>query len=124
MLKLQPLRIPAGWEIVYNKFLETDVEEHTENSDIWIDLTEDILYLKRKNKQYMIGIDLGWYPDMEPSGAFHIKVIVDENWSDPIRKYTTRKSKKVVDIIEDLLLRYCSDYNVSLDLKHCGAYAL
>ncbi len=117
MIKLQPLRIPAGWEIVFNKFMETDIEDYPDNSEIWMDFTEDILYLKRKNRQYLIGIDLGWYPDMDPSGAFHIKVIVDENWSEPVREYVTRKRKEAVDIIENLLLRYCGDYNVSLDLK-------
>ena len=117
MIKLQPLRIPAGWEIVFNKFMETDIEDYLDNSDIWMDFTEDILYLKRKNRQYLIGIDLGWYPDMDPSGAFHIKVIVDENWSEPVREYVTRKRKEAVHIIENLLLRYCGDYNVSLDLK-------
>lgn len=34
MIKLQPLRIPAGWEIVFNKFMETDIEDYPDNSEI------------------------------------------------------------------------------------------
>ena len=32
--------------------------------------------------------------------------------------YITRDRKEAVKIIEDLLLRYCSDYNIALDVKH------
>ena len=51
MLKLQPLRIPAGWEVILNKFLEFDKENYDEDNGTWINLTQDITYLKRKNRQ-------------------------------------------------------------------------
>ena len=117
MLKLQPLRIPAGWEVVLNKFLEIDVEDCPIGNENWMDFTEDIAYLRRKNKKYNVGIDLGWYPDTDPNGAFHVKVIIDENWEKPIMDYVTRDRKEAVKVIEDLLLRYCSDYNVAMDVK-------
>lgn len=117
MLKLQPLRIPAGWEVVLNKFLEIDVEDCPIGNENWMDFTEDIAYLRRKNKKYNVGIDLGWYPDTDPNGAFHVKVIIDENWENPIMDYVTRDRKEAVKVIEDLLLRYCSDYNVAMDVK-------
>ena len=72
MPKLQPLRIPAGWEVVLNKFSEIDIEDWPEDN---------------------IGIDLGWYPDTDPQGAFHVKVILDENWEKPVREYVTRERK-------------------------------
>lgn len=84
MPKLQPLRIPAGWEVILNKFLEFDKENYDEDNGTWINLTQDITYLKRKNRQYVVGIDLGWYPDLDPNGAFHIQVIINENWSECI----------------------------------------
>lgn len=115
MLKLQPLRIPAGWEVILNKFLEFDMED--EDGETWINLTQDITYLKRKNRQYVVGIDLGWYPDLDPKGAFHIQVIINENWSDPVLEFITRDRKEVADIIENLLIKYCDDYAVHLDLK-------
>ena len=117
MSKLQPLRIPAGWEVVFNKFLEIDVEDWPEDNENWLDFTEDITYLRRKSRKYIIGIDLGWYPDTSPQGAFHVKVILDDNWEKPVMEYTTRERKEVVKKIEDLLLRYCSDYNIDVDVK-------
>lgn len=117
MKKLQSLRIPAGWEVVLNKFLEIDIENCSMNNEDWIDFTEDIAYLRRRSRKYNIGIDLGWYPDTDPQGAFHVKVILDENWQNPVMEYVTRERKEVVKIIEDLLVRYCSDYNIDLDSK-------
>ncbi len=117
MSKLQPLRIPAGWEVVLNKFLEIDIENCLANNKNWIDFTEDITYLRRKSRKYKIGIDLGWYPDTDPQGAFHVKVILDENWEKPIMEYVTRERSEVVKTMEDLLLRYCSEYNIDVDVK-------
>ncbi len=119
MSKLQPLRIPAGWEVVFNKFLEVDIEDCSVDNENWLDFTEDITYLRRKNRKYNIGIDLGWYPDIDPQGAFHVKVILNENWENPVMEYITRERKKVVETIEDLLLRYSSDYNIEIDAKRC-----
>ena len=117
MPKLQSLRIPAGWEVVFNKFLEIDIKDCPVDNENWIDFTEDITYLRRKSRKYNIGIDLGWYPDTDPQGAFHVKVILDEKWEKPVIEYVTRERKEVVKIIEDLLLRYCSDYNIDVDVK-------
>ncbi|MBD5499406.1 MAG: hypothetical protein HDR11_16945 [Lachnospiraceae bacterium] len=117
MPKLQSLRIPAGWEVVFNKFLEIDIKDCPADNENWIDFTEDITYLRRKSRKYNIGIDLGWYPDTDPQGAFHVKVILDEKWEKPVIEYVTRERKEVVKIIEDLLLRYCSDYNIDVDVK-------
>lgn len=117
MPKLQPLRIPAGWEVILNKFLEFDKENYDEDNGTWINLTQDITYLKRKNRQYVVGIDLGWYPDLDPNGVFHIQVIINENWSEPVLEFITRDRKEVVDIIENLLIKYCNDYAIYLELK-------
>lgn len=117
MPKLQSLRIPAGWEVVFNKFLEIDIEDCPLDNENWIDFTEDITYLRRKSRKYNIGIDLGWYPDTDPQGAFHVKVILDENLEKPVMECVARERKEVVKTIEDLLLRYCSDYNIDVDVK-------
>mgnify|MGYP001104360330 CR=1 FL=1 len=117
MNKLQPLRVPAGWNVVFNKFLEVDIENWSSDDVNWINFTEDITYLRRENRKYNIGIDLGWYPDTDPQGAFHIKVILNENWEKPAMEYVTRMRKEAVEIIEDLLLRYCNDYNIDIDMR-------
>lgn len=117
MNKLQPLRVPAGWNVVFNKFLEVDIENWSSDDVNWINFTEDITYFRRENRKYNIGIDLGWYPDTDPQGAFHIKIILNENWEKPAMEYVTRIRKEAVEIIEDLLLRYCYDYNIDIDMR-------
>lgn len=114
---LQPLRIPSGWEVILNKFSEIDVEDWSVDDENWMDLTEDITYLRRKGRRHEIGIDLGWYPDTDPKGAFHVKVIVDGDWAKPVKEYVTRASEDIVTTIEDLLLRYCDNYNIDLDVN-------
>lgn len=123
MHKLQPLRIPSGWEVTLNKFLEMDIEDWPEGSENQRNLTENMAYLKmnhsikRNKRRYTIGIDLGWYPEADPKGAFHVKVVLDENCEKPVREFVTRERQEVVTIIEDLLERYCWDSDIDLYLK-------
>ncbi|MBQ3584914.1 MAG: hypothetical protein IJA27_09395 [Lachnospiraceae bacterium] len=108
MIKLQGLRIPPGWEMVINKFLEIDVEQCSPDSDIWLDLTQDIMYMKRtsKRKDKNIAIDLGWYPDNDPEGSFHLVVIKDDNWEEPVEEFDSRSKDEIVSRIEELLMKY------------------
>ena len=46
MIKLQPLRIPTGWNVPYNKFLEIEPNDLKEDDSIWLHFTQDILQLK------------------------------------------------------------------------------
>lgn len=120
MMKLQPLRIPPGWEVVLNRFLEWDVEDWSVKNENWLDLTEDIAYFRRKGRRHEVGIDLGWYPDMDPQGAFHVRAMLDERWEKPMKEYVTRERKEAVKIIEDLLSRYCFEHNVDVDWERCA----
>lgn len=108
MFKLQSLRIPPGWEMVINKFLEIDVEQYSSDSDIWLDFTQDIMYIKRKSKRKdkNIAIDLGWYPDNDPKGSFHLLVIKDDNWEEPIEEFDSRNKEEIVNKIEEFLIKY------------------
>lgn len=106
MIKLQRLRIPAGWEMVFNKFLEVDVTQYNANSDIWLDLTEDIMYMKSKGKNENIAIDLGWYPDNDPDGTYHLIVVENNDWENPLEEFDSRNKDEIVVKIEEFLRKY------------------
>ncbi len=106
--KLQPLRIPIGWTVKYNKLKNIEPNELEHDDKSWLfDLTEYILHLelihKNKLKDKSIRIDLGWYPDGDINGSFKAVAIVDKNWERPILEYSTRSKKKIVEVIEKWL---------------------
>lgn len=106
-IKLQSLKIPGGWEIVINKFLDVDVTEYDDDDLIWIDFTQDILYLKRitTKKEKRFGLDLGWYPDNDPKGEFCLKVIIDDDFINPIESFCSRNKDEIVKKIEEYLVK-------------------
>lgn len=106
MVKLQSLRIPAGWEIVINKFLDADVRQYDPDSTIWFDLTQDILHIRSTRKRSNAAIDLGWYPENDSTGAFHLIVIKEDNWENPLEEFDSRSKDEIVEKIETFLLKY------------------
>lgn len=116
--RLQPLRIPPGWYFLFNKLEQIEPERLDKNDRVWLfHFVEDILYMERKNQrkinkkveEQVIGIDLGWYPDGEPQGAYTLLAILDHNWEEPLLQYRSRCTQEVVDQLEEWLFRYFSD---------------
>ena len=105
-IKLQPLRIPAGWKVNYNKFFDIEPSDLQENDINWIDFTEDILQMEYKYKDIYIIIDLGWYPDIDPNGNFRLVVVKDEGWEKPLVEILTKNKMEIVENLENLLKCY------------------
>ena len=105
-IQLQSLKIPGGWEMVINKFLDVDVTEYDADDLIWIDFTQDILYIKRNTtkKEERFGLDLGWYPDNDPEGEFCLNVIKDDDFINPIETFSSRNKDEIVKKIEEYLV--------------------
>ena len=105
-IQLQSLKMPGGWEIVINKFLDVDVTEYDADDLIWIDFTQDILYIKRNTtkKEERFGLDLGWYPDNDPEGEFCLNVIKDDDFINPIETFLSRNKDEIVKKIEEYLV--------------------
>ena len=89
---LQPLRIPSGWTIMFNKLENMEPKEISPEDKIWLyAYTEDILYMytnisqknNKKTEEQKLAIDLGWYPDGDPNGSFRLLAILDDNWETP-----------------------------------------
>lgn len=126
--KLQSLRIPGGWTVVFNEFANIDpMEISDEDEDKWLFyLSEDLLYLsaqstRKQNKQTQIqtlGIDLGWYPEGDPNGSFKLQAILDENWENPLLEFSSRNKDKIVETLEQWLFHEFMPSNRFIDKDH------
>ncbi len=124
---LQPLRIPANWTILQHKLMNIEPEKLNKNDDKWLTMfVEDILqierHLKRKiNKkveQQKLIIDLGWYPDSEPSGNFRLVAILNNNWEFPLLQFTSRSKKEILETLEYWLFEIFDDIYFIEDENH------
>lgn len=106
---LQPLRIPAFWTVKHYQFMDIEPEELDTKDDKWLTLfVEDILQIEKhfkrkinkKIEQQTVSIDLGWYPDGDPSGKFHLVAILNHNWEAPFLQFTSRSKKEIVETLE------------------------
>ncbi|MBR4083771.1 MAG: hypothetical protein IKK33_05760 [Lachnospiraceae bacterium] len=109
---LQPLRIPPGWTIVINKLENIEPEELDVDDERWLGaFTEDILYMhtkqkRKRNKQIeeqTLAIDLGWYPDSEPTGNFRLVALLNDNWQSPLLEFSSRSKQEIIEVLEQWL---------------------
>ncbi|GGE23691.1 hypothetical protein GCM10011571_27200 [Marinithermofilum abyssi] len=99
LVKKQPLRIHAGWTVIFNDFSELDPQIiHPEDEETWLWMfLQDLLYLKYCHGP--ISLDLSWYPAGDPDGSYGLELIKDSDWQNPLRSYSTRDKEKIVDLI-------------------------
>ena len=111
---LRPLRIPPGCEIVWNHWEDIEPEDLAEDDSAWLGhFTEDILALRirrarrwhKKTQEQTIFIDLGWYPDGEPKGAYTLQAILNDDWEAPLLEMRTRSSREAADALERWLFQ-------------------
>ena len=105
--RLQPLRIPPGWKMMWSK-LECQEPETLDPEDrAWLfTYVEDMVYLVREGRTQTLALDLGWYPDGDPQGAYRLEAILDNNWNDPLLSLTTRSTREVTETMERWLFSY------------------
>ncbi|RSK44637.1 hypothetical protein [Hymenobacter perfusus] len=105
MAELMRLRLPAGWAVCYNSFGDEDMvvkEDWITNFHYY---KEDLLWLEfmrlsaaGQQEANPTGwlVDLGWYPDGDPSGAFSLVIFRlandTEGW--PEQRPTFRSSNR------------------------------
>lgn len=110
--QLQPLRIPSGWTIMFNKLEDLEVETLSEEDTAWLTVfVEDIMHLYKKNKrkrkkqieEQTISIDLGWYPDGDVNGSFRLIALLNHNWDEPLLEFSSRNKDEIVQTLEHWL---------------------
>ncbi len=103
MIKLQPLRIPTGWEMQYNNgFFEIDPSETVPKEDRWYFFKEDMLQLVNVDNNLLL--DMGFYPegDMD-KGEYYIRLYEGNCAGELLDELITNERMKAVDFIEDKL---------------------
>lgn len=107
--ELIPFRVAPNWKILWNELYSLEPDTIEENNDAWLDVfVEDMLlmqtsYTYKQNKQlikHTLSIDLGWYPEGDKNGTYHLYAILDDDWNSPILECKTRSTQKVVETME------------------------
>ncbi len=78
--------------IVYDEF---NIDPNLPLKDQIMELQEDLLQIQYDNN---VVIDVGWYPELDPSGSFIINIIKDSDWSHPIYKKTVKLKNIVAEL--------------------------
>ena len=65
-------------------------------------LTEDLLQLNLGNNRLL---DIGWYPEFNPSGCFLIQVIHDNDWREPEFSLSTRSETDLRSAVTECIRR-------------------
>jgi hypothetical protein len=96
--------------VAWNDFVELDPDSSADpQAELWLYFHEDLLQLVHTGKQLMI--DLGWYPDGSPSGAFRAVVVrhfdtpdlMRASWVTPIDSFRSESRQETVAMIEHWL---------------------
>lgn len=111
---LQPLRVPGGWTIDFNKLENIEPQDLARQDKLWLfAFTEDILLMHKtssrkrngRTEQQTLQLDLGWYPDGDPEGAFLLQAVLNEDWDNPLLTFRSKKKDAVVKMLEQWLFQ-------------------
>jgi hypothetical protein len=105
---LVPLRIPSGWAVEFNNFVELGRPESLSAGDRDAYLAQDLLSIRSTapegaNASGLI-LDVGWRPDGDPAGRYLLQV-VRANWDETGIELASRRSEIIRDAIEVCLHR-------------------
>ena len=114
-LELQPLKIPAGWNVIVNHFYDLEpVAEDIEIRDArfyemdgWKYFDEDLLCLVRRvYKRYWLKLFLGWAPSYSRDGRFILELLREKDSLESILKFESRSSAAIAEKINAILEEY------------------
>ncbi len=105
--KLVPLNIPSGWAVLHNTFGDRDPiiqNGWIVNHDCY---SEDLLLiqsLKVQDNQWKIDpesyqIKLGWYPQSDPNGCYHLQLL-QAHQNSVVFEYKSKKRSAIRPVIE------------------------
>ncbi len=97
-LQLAALRIPAGWEVVFNNFVEITDPAALDADQRDAYLSQDLLLLRSRG--YVL--DLGWRPDGDPAGSYRLAVTTAAGEDTAIK--LVARSSAIVRLATELVL--------------------
>jgi hypothetical protein len=102
--ELVPLRVPSGWVVVFNMFVELPDDEPVGPCDADAYLSDDILSIEqvhRSDSGWTRGgwvIDLGWRAPGDPTGEY-VLTVLKGGWNDPVAVFRSRSWRAVQQAI-------------------------
>lgn len=98
------LKIPAGWTVDYITLKDTDPKNLEANDDAWLfDFNQDLLQISHKTKTLLL--DVGWYPEGDPTGSYGIELIKNEDWENPIEDIMCRELKELIKQLDNIFMK-------------------
>lgn len=109
--KLQALRIPAGWSVEFNNFVDINpldeeiilTGKYVKDRNGWNLFDQSLLFLFHRRAK--LKLDVGWVPSYSPAGRFVVQLVGEDGWSQPLYSYESKDKNEVVKAIEELLVR-------------------
>lgn len=103
--RLYPLRIPGGWLVKFNIFVEEEpiIEDgRFINADAF---SEDLLSLEyawteHDGKSAQIVLDLGWYPAGDINGQYILRLVRD-SYDNVLKTFESKSRNDVANMIEE-----------------------
>jgi hypothetical protein len=106
--RLVPLRIPSGWAVDFNNFVELGAPDSLSATDREAYLTQDLLSIRSTAPDDApssgLILDVGWRPDGDPAGRYRLQV-VRPGWQQTGIELSSRRSEIIRDAIEVCLHR-------------------
>lgn len=104
---LQPLRIPGGWTVNYNRFEDLEIGQLPPlDKDTCGLLSLECDLVRERNdqveKQELL-IYLELYPNGDPNGEFTLWVVLNREWYDPLLEFSSRNKEEIVQTLEKWL---------------------
>ncbi|WP_336127784.1 hypothetical protein [Mesoflavibacter sp. CH_XMU1422-2] len=110
-IRLQPLRVEAGWAIKYNQFYEVDPLKGNES------FFEGSSLLMLEDRGRLKLIDVQWRPERNLDGKFQLEVLnflenynpktneldKDVDWENPFYSFSTKNRLELVEKLEKLM---------------------
>ncbi|WP_094265748.1 hypothetical protein [Paludifilum halophilum] len=103
VVRLQFLIIYPGWTVTYNKFIELNPLQLSPDDENWLLFTQDLLQLHCGED---LLLDLGWYPEADPSGQYRLELIKNTNWEKPLLSFSSRDKSEITELIERITWEY------------------
>lgn len=98
------LKIPAGWTVDYITLKDTDPTTLEANDDAWLfDFNQDLLQVSHKTKNLLL--DVGWYPEGDPTGSYGIELIKNEDWVNPIEDIMCSELKDLITQLDLIFMK-------------------
>ncbi|MFJ9288756.1 hypothetical protein [Bacillus halotolerans] len=98
------LKIPAGWTVDYITLKDTDPETLEANDDAWLfDFNQDLLQISHKTKKLLL--DVGWYPEGDPTGSYGIELIKNEDWDNSLEEVRCTDLKELSKQLDYIFMK-------------------